>query len=393
MTDDFYRVLGVEVTATQPEIKQAYRALARQLHPDKNPGNADAESKFKDVAEAYRVLGDADLRADYDRHRRGSKGGIPATESAEDVLDELFGTRKARKRASSDSGQREAPRVPREPREQRDNRQRAPEPPPRQKSTARVRDEGRGTDYRYRLEVSFEEAALGTEAEIVLPSTRRCANCGGTGSRPGTAVRLCEGCHGSGTIRVQQGFFDKSERCPDCGGSGRRSPKDCPACQGQGTETVERAITIPVPAGVSHGTRLRVQGEGGGGGADLYVVVDVRPDALFQREKDDVVTEVPVSFVEAALGAQIEIPTLEGKVRMRIPPGSQHGRVFRLKGKGFLGASGARGDQRVRIAVDVPAALTDSQRELLERFAETEAAHSTNIKVDEFRRALRERYG
>ncbi|MBK6686785.1 MAG: molecular chaperone DnaJ [Deltaproteobacteria bacterium] len=366
MADDFYAVLGVQEDAAQPEIKQAYRALARKYHPDKNPGDAEAESKFKDAAEAYRVLGDADLRAEYDAHRRG--GG--SKESAEDVLDDLFGTRKVQNRR--------------------------PEPPSRTPPRARS-EAGRGSDFRYRLEISFEEAALGTEAQISVPGVARCRVCLGTGSRPGSAVRICEDCHGSGTVRVQQGFFDRSERCGNCQGSGRRSPRDCPGCRGAGTESIERTLAVPIPPGLEHGARLRLAGEGqatnGGPPGDLYVVVEIRPDPLFTREGLDVVTEIPVTFVEAALGAQIEIPTLEGKVRMRIPPGSQTGRVFRLKGKGLPGKGGERGDQRVRIHVDVPATLTDAQRELLERFAEVDEVPGAQARVDDHRRNLHERYG
>jgi molecular chaperone DnaJ len=369
---NFYAILGVPSDATQEEIKKAYRSLARKYHPDKNPGNVDAENKFKEAAEAYRVLGDADLRAQYDRaESKGSRSS--SAEEAGDVFGDLFGTnrKKAKERVRNEST------------------------PVRDKRPGRYQE--RGDDFRYELELEFEEAALGTEKLISVPQQERCHRCGGTGAQQGTVPTICHRCGGSGSIKEQQGFFDVSSRCPDCGGSGKMIPQNCRECGGKGWVEADRSISVRVPSGVSSGTRLKIRGEGGrgsGGGppGDLIVVVDVKPHPLFEREEDDIVTEVPVTLSTALLGGHIEVPTLEGRVRMRIPPGSQSGRVFRLKGKGLPSLDGrGRGDQRVRVVVEIPTYITQAQKQLVEEFQSLEEPDA-QPKVRDFQKALDDLY-
>jgi molecular chaperone DnaJ len=376
VSDNFYAILGVSKDATQDEIKKAYRGLARKFHPDKNPGNLDAENRFKEAAEAYRVLGDADLRAQYDRAENKASGASSKNDDAGDVFGEIFGT--PRKQKSKPNTRAESA---------------AAEPA----RTRPGRYQERGDDFRYELELEFEEAALGTEKLISIPQQDRCQRCGGTGAEQGTAPTICHRCSGTGTVKEQQGFFDVAARCGDCGGSGKMIPQNCRECGGKGWLEVERTISVRVPSGVSSGTRLKIRGEGGrgaGGGppGDLIVVVDVKPHPLFEREEDDVVTEVPITLSTALLGGHIEVPTLEGKVRMRIPAGSQSGRVFRLKGKGFPSLEGrGRGDQRVRVVVEIPTYITQSQKELIEEFQSLEEPDA-QPKVQDFQRALDDLY-
>lgn len=373
MSQNLYAVLGVQRNATQDEIKRAYRQLARKYHPDRNPGDVEAEDRFKEAAEAYRVLGDVDLRAQYDNHGRSA---VPTDDAVEatpgDIFGDIFGkARKADRKQRSESTKR------------------------RRRSSDRY--EERGDDFRYTLDLSFEEAALGCEKLIEVPQEERCRRCGGTGAEQGTAPTICGRCSGVGTIKQQQGFFDVSARCPDCGGSGKMIPQNCRACRGDGVIGTARTISVKVPAGVDSGTRLKIRGEGGrgSGGAspgDLIVVVEVAPHPLFDRDEDDLVTEVPITLTQALLGGHVEVPTLEGKVRMRIPPGSQSGRVFRLKGKGLTSLGGrGRGDQRVRVVVEMPTYLTDEQRALVEELQALEdpGAHP---KVQEFKSAVDDLY-
>jgi molecular chaperone DnaJ len=388
---DFYSTLGVGRDADQADIKQAYRALARKYHPDRNPGDAEAEGRFKDAAEAYRVLGDVDLRKQYDAYLAGGTGGASpaaASETAEDVFEEIFGTRpppQARRRAPEPAA---APPPAREPQRARPRSTPAAAPMPE-----------RGSDLRYRLEVTLEEVALGARKQLYVPRKARCRSCGGTGARQGSAPVLCGPCRGTGSVRVQQGFFEQTQRCPECGGAGRVNPHDCRDCGGTGTAEQEQAVRVDVPPGVVTGTRLRVQGEGQGGvggapSGDLYVVVEVLPHPLFEREDEDLVTEVPVSFAQAALGAQVEVATLEGVVRMRIPAGSQSGRVFRLKGKGFPSADGRRrGDQRVRVVVETPVELSADEQQLYEELAELEAQRPPGEKLAAYLQRLHDYYG
>lgn len=393
MAEDFYNTLGVGRDAEAADIKAAYRKLARKYHPDRNPGDTEAEDRFKAAAEAYRVLGDSDLRGQYDAYLdgRGTSAGPPgAGETAEDVFDEIFGSRPSSR--VRQPGARSA-------RGRADGRAaRAASPPPRARSERRPMPE-RGADLRYHLDVDIEDIAYGVEKTIYVPRNTACRYCGGTGAERGSAPVLCQTCRGTGSVRVQQGFFEQTQRCPECAGSGRKNPLDCRGCEGTGVVEEDAPVTVEVPAGVASGARLKLRGEGqvgehGAPPGDLYVVVDVLDHPLFEREEEDLVTEVPISFSQAALGAQVEVPTLEGKVRMRIPAGSQSGRMFRLKGKGLPSVDGHhRGDQRVRIIVQTPTHLEGHARELFEELAELEAERPLSDAIEDYRRRIREYFG
>jgi molecular chaperone DnaJ len=348
---DYYEVLGIARTCTPQEMKSAYRKLAIQFHPDKNPGNAEAEEKFKECTEAYEVLSDAEKRARYDRYGHAAPGGFggggaEGFSNINDIFGDIFGEMfggggRGRPRGGGGGNQR-----------------------------------ARGQDLRYNLTISFTEAAFGTEAKMKIPRHKSCETCKGLGAKPGTTAKTCPGCHGSGELRMTQGFFQISRTCAQCAGTGKVITDPCVTCRGQGKVASETNLSVKIPPGVDTGTRLKLSGEGepgerGGVPGDLYVVVSVEEHPIFVREDTEVICEVPVNFTQAALGATIEVPTLDGKVRMKIPAGSQSGKVFRLRGKGFpaLGGGAQRGDQHVRVTVEVPGTLTKKQREILEQFA------------------------
>lgn len=390
MAEDLYKTLGVSRSASTAEIKKAYREIARKYHPDKNPGDESAAQIFAAAAEAYRVLGDRDLRSKYDNYGRQSAGQA-STEDPGEVFGDIFGSR-------SRGGGGSAAQRPQQPQQPQQPPRRAPAADQWQSGPAPSRGGPRGEDLRYTLELDFEDAALGCERRINVPRHERCGGCGGTGAQTGTAPVICQACGGTGSRREEQGFFTSNVRCDQCDGAGKIIPQSCGHCRGSGTRRVNRGLTVRVPAGCEPGTRLRMQGEGevGSGGApgDLYVVVQYKPHPFFKREEDDLVAEVPVRFSEAALGATIEVPTLEGPVRMRIPPGSQSGRVFRLKGKGLPAINGrGRGDQRVRIVVEVPTYVSDEQRHLLQQWAELEEDHDQNPMVRDYLHSLDDYYG
>jgi len=365
---DYYEVLGVDRSADAETLKKAYRKLALQYHPDRNPDDPDAEEKFKEASEAYAVLSDPEKRRAYDRFGHegvGAAGGGFADfgdlgafgDVLNDLFGDLFGTRGG--------------------------------------AGTRRRGRGRrGADLRYQLDLDLADVLTGKEARITIPKMRPCGSCGGSGARSGTRPETCGRCRGTGQLMFQQGFFRISRPCDACGGAGEVVRERCPSCRGQGRVESQQTLTVKIPAGVEHGTRLRLAGEGeagieGGPPGDLYVDVAVRPHPFFTREGPDLHCQVPVSFVQAALGGEIEVPTLEGKVSMRIPEGTQSGRVFRLAGKGLpaLGQRG-RGDLLVQIFVEVPTKLTPRQRELLEQFAEesgTEVSPVTRSFVEKLR--------
>ncbi|HEY8369991.1 MAG TPA: molecular chaperone DnaJ [Thermodesulfobacteriota bacterium] len=353
---DYYEVLGVSRDASAEELKKAYRRLALKYHPDKNPGNKEAEERFKEVSEAYQVLSDAEKRRAYDQFGHmgaeagfgGFRPGDFGAGSFNDLFNDLFGDL---------FGQAAG-------------------------GTRRPRGR-RGDDLRYNLELSFEQAAFGTEVTIQVPRQTECPACGGSGARAGTRPVSCPTCRGLGQVRYTQGFFSINKTCPQCRGEGRIVEQPCPECRGGGLVRDTATLAVKIPAGVETGSRLKLTGEGergvrGGPPGDLYVVISVRPHPIFERQGDDVVCEVPISFVQAALGAEIEVPTLDGKVTLKVPPGTQSGKVFRLKGKGIphLSAYG-RGDQHVVIKVETPTGLNAKQRKLLEEFAKAsdEATH------------------
>src|ERR1051325_6589532 len=349
---DYYIVLGVERSATIEEIKKCYRKLAVQFHPDKNPDDKAAEEKFKEIGEAYEVLSDAQKRAAYDQYghaafdrraggfARGAGGFHDPFEifrevfGAGNIFDDLFGGRVD----------------PTQPQ--------------------------RGDDLRYDMEITFEEAALGCEKEISVSKPERCDVCGGTGAEAGSRTKTCPTCGGRGQIISSRGIFSIAQTCPHCAGAGRVIEKPCKGCHGQGRRDRQSKIKLRIPAGVDTGSRLRSAGNGsaglrGGPQGDLYVVLHVKPHDIFQREGDDLLCEVPVNFVQATLGADVEVPTLSGKAEIHIPPGTQPGTMFRLKGKGVKNVQGyGHGDLHVRINVEVPTHLTAAQKEKLQEFAQ-----------------------
>ncbi len=344
---DYYEILGVSKSATDAEIKKAYRALAIQHHPDKNPDDPHAEEKFKEAAEAYAVLSDADKRASYDRfgHQAGGAGGFdPGFSNIEDIFDmfgfgDMFGQRQSRR------------------------------------STVQ-----RGSDLRYDLEISLEEAATGKDEKLRIPRLERCETCSGSGAEKGTSAETCIGCAGSGQTRYQQGFFSVMRTCPNCSGAGRIIKTPCKDCRGQGRVEKEKTIEIKIPAGVETGSRLRVSGEGEGGvnggpAGDLFVVLHVAEHERFERQGANLYSAVPITFAQAALGAEIKVQTLDGEEDLKVPAGTQTGTVFRIKSQGMpaLGGRG-RGDLFVAVTLITPKTLTKEQRKLLEQLAEIEDA-------------------
>jgi molecular chaperone DnaJ len=339
---DYYEVLGVDREAPPGEIKRAYRRLAHKYHPDKNPGDKGSEDRFKEATEAYEILSNPERRATYDRlgvigegAGFGGFGDVGFGAVFEDLFEGFFGG--ASRRAAS-----------------------------------------RGADLRYNLEITLEEAVLGTEKEIAIPRLEPCAACRGSGAKPGTSPMTCRACRGTGQVRYSQGFLTISQTCSACRGEGRVIEHLCRDCRGTGRSRTDRSLTVKIPAGVETGTRLKLSGEGEAGlrwgdRGDLYVVITVQEHPLFSRRGDDLSCEMPVSFVQAALGAELEIPTLSGMMKLKIPPGTQSGSEFRMRGKGAPILRGhGRGDLVVKILVEVPTRLTAKQRELLEAYAGVE---------------------
>jgi molecular chaperone DnaJ len=345
---DYYEVLGVARGAGIDEIKKAYRKLAVRFHPDKNPGDAEAEEKFKEAAEAYGVLSDEEKRARYDRYGHAGMSGSVGFDPSQfadfgDILGDLFGF------GDLFGG-----------RGRRANRP------------------ARGNDLRYDLQIDFMEAVFGREVTLQVPRVVSCATCAGSGARPGTQPVTCTGCAGRGQIRYSQGFFAVARTCPQCGGSGKTIKDPCADCGGAGRVREEKKISVRIPAGVDDGSRLRVGGEGesgynGGPPGDLYVFISVREHPGFTRRDYDIHSEHSVSYVQAALGAETMAPTLEGEETLKVPAGTQPGQVFRLRGKGvpYIDGSG-RGDHYVHVGVRVPTSLSDEQRNLLEQLAALE---------------------
>ena len=343
---DYYEVLGVNRDADEEAIKKAYRRLAMKHHPDRNPDNPKAEELFKEAKEAYEVLTDASKRAAYDRYGHagidpragmaGAAGGAGFSNFA-DAFGDIFGDIFNQARGGRSSVYR-------------------------------------GADLRDNLEVPLEQAARGTETRIRIPTYEDCATCKGTGAKPGTQPRTCPTCEGEGQVRLQQGFFSIQQTCPKCHGTGKIIAEPCPTCHGSARVKKQKTLSVKIPAGVDDGDRIRLSGEGepgvnGGPPGDLYVQIQVKAHPVFQRDHDDLHCEMPVSFATAALGGEIEIPTLDGSAKIKIPQETQSGKVFRLRGKGIRGVrSREHGDLLCHVVVETPVNLTERQRELLREF-------------------------
>ncbi|MEM9445267.1 MAG: molecular chaperone DnaJ [Verrucomicrobiota bacterium] len=358
---DYYELLGVSREASADEIKKAYRKLAVKYHPDKNPGDKEAEDRFKEIGEAYEVLSDTNKKAAYDNYGHaafqqgmGSGGRGSSFHDPFDVFREVFSGGNAGgggifgdifEEAFGGGG-----------------------PKGNQPS--------RGADLRYDLEISLEDAVSGCEREISVRKLETCDRCSGSGASPGSKTITCSTCDGTGRVSVSRGFFSMTQTCPTCQGAGVKIEKPCPQCNGEGREAKTSKIKIKVPSGVDTGSRLRSSNNGeagtkGGGYGDLYIVIHVKKHEIFEREDTDLYCEVPVSFVRAALGGEVEVPTLEGKAILRIPEGTAGGKIFRLKGKGVPDLRGyGHGDLNIRIYVEIPKKLNSAQRKKLEEFAE-----------------------
>jgi molecular chaperone DnaJ len=375
---DYYDVLGVSRNASADELKKAYRSLAKKLHPDQNPGDKEAEQRFKELNEAYDALKDEQSRAAYDQFGHaafdggmggrgpGGMGGGFGGASMSDIFDDLFGEfmggRGGRGRRGGGGG-----------------------------------GQMRGHDLRYNMEITLEEAFEGKKAQVRVPGSVACEACHGSGAAPGSSPITCPTCQGDGKVRASQGFFTIERTCPTCHGRGQTIDKPCPACQGAGRVEKERTLSVNIPAGVEDGTRIRLAGEGeagmrGGPAGDLYIFLSVKPHRLFERDGADLFCRVPISMVTAAMGGEIEVPTLGGKkVKVKIPEGAQTGRQFRLRAKGMpVVNSRETGDLYIQITIETPVNLTRKQKDLLKAFEDasdpSNSPESTGFfaKVKEF---------
>ncbi len=361
---DYYDVLGVPKNATEDDIKKAYRKLAMKHHPDRNQGDTatKAEERFKEAKEAYEMLSDPHKRAAYDQHGhagvdpnlggRGAEGFGGFAEAFGDIFGDIF---------SGGQGGR-----------------------------GRGQQVYRGNDLSYAMEITLEEAALGKETQIRIPSWETCETCSGSGAKPGTSAKSCTTCNGAGTVHMRQGFFSIQQTCPHCRGSGKIIPEPCTACSGQGKIKKTKTLEVKIPAGIAEGMRIRSAGNGepgtnGGPPGDLYIELRVKPHEIFERDGDDLHCSVPVGMTTAVLGGNIEVPTLSGKAEIDLPESTQHGKTFRLRGKGIKGVrSSYPGDLYCHITVETPVRITEHQRKLLkeldESFRKSGDRHSPNAK-------------
>ena len=347
---DFYEVLGVVKNASDDEIKKAYRKLAMKHHPDRNQGDKakEAEVKFKEVKEAYEMLSDPQKRAAYDQHghagvdpnmRGGAEGFGGFGESFGDIFGDIFGGGRG--------------------------------------GGGRGRQVFRGNDLSYAMEVTLEEAANGKDAQIRIPSWESCETCSGSGAKPGTSAKTCGTCQGQGQVQMRQGFFSVQQTCPQCRGVGKVIPDPCGTCHGQGQLKKQKTLEVKIPSGIDDGMRIRSTGNGepgtnGGPAGDLYIEIRLKKHDIFERDGDDLHCSVPISFTKAALGGEIDVPTLNGKAAIDIPEGTQTGKQFRLRGKGIKGVrSSYPGDLYCHISVETPVKLTEHQRKLLKEFEES----------------------
>jgi molecular chaperone DnaJ len=345
---DYYEVLGVAKNASEAELKKAYRRLAMKHHPDRNPDNKEAEEKFKEAKEAYETLNDPQKRAAYDQFGHagvdpsmgGGGGGFGGGASFSDIFSDIFG-------GGFGGGAGGGPQS------------------------------YRGADLRYNLSLSLEDAVKGTTVKIRVPTMVKCEPCNGSGAKKGTSPETCSTCAGHGQVRMQQGFFSVQQTCPDCRGTGKQIKDPCTSCRGQGRVQENKTLSVKVPAGVDNGDRIRLSGEGeagehGGPPGDLYVQMAVKPHDIFERHNNDLICEVPIDMVTATLGGELDVPTLTGRVKLKIPAGSQNGKVFRLRGKGVKPVrGGAEGDLLCAISVEIPVKLSGKQEELLRQFGDS----------------------
>ncbi len=371
---DYYEVLGVSKGASEADLKSAFRRLAKECHPDRNPSDKDAERRFKELNEAYEALKDPQKRAAYDQFGhaafdgggRGPGGGFGPdfASSMSDIFDDLFGEFMGGRRGQGG---------------------------PRQRSGRE-----RGADLRYNMEISLSEAYAGKNAEIVVPTSVGCETCSGSGAKPGTKPTACPTCGGQGKVRASQGFFTIERTCPSCHGRGEIIADPCADCSGSGRVTKERKLAVNIPAGVEDGTRIRLAGEGeaglrGGPAGDLYIFLSIRPHEFFQRDGADIFCKVPIAMTTAALGGNIDVPTVDGSItRVKVPEGSETGKQFRLRGKGMpVLRSKVTGDMYIQVEVETPKNLTRRQRELLEEF-EQESHKETSPQSSGFFHRVKE---
>jgi len=349
---DFYEILGVPKNATDDEIKKSYRKLAMKYHPDRNQGDATAEVKFKEAKEAYEMLSDAEKRAAYDQfghagvdpNMRGGPGGAGGFggfgESFGDIFGDIFGQT-------------------------------------RRQHGAGGKQVFRGNDLSYAMDITLEEAAMGKESQIRIPSYEECTTCSGTGAKPGTSVKTCGTCQGQGVVQMRQGFFSVQQTCPHCRGSGKTITDPCTSCHGQGKVKKQKTLEIKIPAGIDDGMRIRSSGNGepgtnGGPPGDLFIEIRLQKHDVFQRDGDDLHCAVPISFTTAALGGEIAVPTLSGEAAIDLPEGTQTGKQFRLRGKGIKGVrSSFPGDLYCHITVETPVKLSEHQRKILKELDES----------------------
>lgn len=357
---DYYDVLGVERGADEKEIKRAYKKLAMKYHPDRTQGNKELEEKFKEIQEAYEVLSDKQKRANYDQYghaafeQGGFGGGGFSGADFGDIFGDMFGD------IFGGGGGRARQRVV------------------------------RGDDLRYDLEISLEEAVRGTTKDIQINTLAHCDSCDGSGAEKGSKVETCSTCHGAGRVRRQQGFFVTEQVCPSCHGSGKKIEKPCKSCHGDGRVHKKKNLSVKIPAGVDTGNQLRLSGEGAAGengapNGDLYVVIHVRDHHIFERDGSNLYCEVPISFTMAALGGEIEVPTLDGRVKLKIPAETQTGKLFRMRGKGVTSARSAyAGDLICKIIVETPVKLNEEQKALLRQLEESLEGSSNKPKSSSF---------
>ncbi|MBO5668499.1 MAG: molecular chaperone DnaJ [Lentisphaeria bacterium] len=348
---DYYETLGIAKNASADEIKKAYRKLAVKYHPDKNPGNKEAEEKFKEVSAAYETLSNPDKRRRYDQfghdaYTRSGGGANAGGFNAQDIFSQFFGGGGFGGFEDLFGGGRHAdPNAPQ-----------------------------RGEDLRYALDIDFEDAMYGVDKKINVSRYEQCDSCSGSGCAPGSSKKSCSRCGGSGVLNLSQGFFSVRQPCPNCSGTGQVIEKPCPKCHGQTRVKVTAPLQIHIPAGMDNGSQLRVPGKGnagvrGGANGDVYIITRVRPSEVFEREGNDLLCEVPIPFAVAAAGGEVDVPTISGKAKIRVPAGTQSDTVLRLKGKGAPSVRGnGRGDLHIRLIVETPAGLSAAQLEMLEKF-------------------------